>query len=326
MAENITFHFEGASADSHRMNFYEAARFQYAAARLLVKLAQFRHEGKFVKKITNNSNFNIELIGQTDGSFNINVEDPGQINADNQFVKISLGDLLAYVSERVVEKIDQAVLVGETTDSTARHRHLLSGLTQEEFDGHVEQILDGNGLTASLPPLVSDSVKRRAAEIYRERRLEASRRSVSRIDVARGQRLVAMSAPLLSEMATALRRSADTLQVSAKDTDGPSGTVLFLDRGMAQQIETASVDDDITTILVDVIQFNKDNGWGKARFESGSVIVSFNIPSDILPSIRQKIIDGMNNDQILIQAYFVRDKGGKIVRLIVVGVLPTPED
>jgi hypothetical protein len=50
MPETLTFHFEGALADSHRMNFYESARFQYAAARLMVKLAQFRQRGRFVKK------------------------------------------------------------------------------------------------------------------------------------------------------------------------------------------------------------------------------------------------------------------------------------
>ncbi|WP_327209526.1 hypothetical protein [Rhizobium leguminosarum] len=110
MPETLTFHFEGALADSHRMNFYESARFQYAAARLMVKLAQFRQGGKFVQKITTSSNFNIQLASQSDGSFNINVEDPGQDPTEDQFIKISLADLIAYVSERIVEKIDETTL------------------------------------------------------------------------------------------------------------------------------------------------------------------------------------------------------------------------
>jgi len=105
MPEMLTFHFEGALADAHAMNFYESARFQYAAARLMVKLAQFRHSGRFVQKITNNSNFDIKLKSQSDGSFNINVEDSGQSKSDDPFIKISLADLIAYVSERIVGKI-----------------------------------------------------------------------------------------------------------------------------------------------------------------------------------------------------------------------------
>jgi hypothetical protein len=93
MSEALTFHFEGALADSHRMNFYECARFQYAAARLMVKLAQFRKQGSFKKKITNSSNFNIELVSQSNGSFNINIEDHEQLATEDSFIEISLPDL-----------------------------------------------------------------------------------------------------------------------------------------------------------------------------------------------------------------------------------------
>ena len=87
MREALSFHFEGSLADEHRMNFYESARFQYAAARLIVKLAQFRQRGNFSQKITNNSNIAIELVAQTEGSFNINVEIPEQGPTDEEFVK-----------------------------------------------------------------------------------------------------------------------------------------------------------------------------------------------------------------------------------------------
>lgn len=107
MPENLTFHFEGALADEHRMNFYESARFQYAAARLLVKLSQFRTSGRFSKKISNKSNYDVRLVSHSDGSFNINVEDSGKGKSDDEFMDVSLGDLVAYVSERVIEKIDE---------------------------------------------------------------------------------------------------------------------------------------------------------------------------------------------------------------------------
>ncbi|PPJ44498.1 hypothetical protein C0075_26245, partial [Rhizobium sp. KAs_5_22] len=65
---------------------------------------------RFVKSITNKSNFSIQLKSQSEGSFNINVEDPGQSEDENPFINISLADLVAYVSERVIEKIDEPTL------------------------------------------------------------------------------------------------------------------------------------------------------------------------------------------------------------------------
>ena len=325
MSETLTFHFEGALADSHRMNFYESARFQYAAARLMVKLAQFRKHGRFVQKITNNSNFDIQLVSQIDGSFNINIEDPGQSPAEESFVKISLADLVAYVSERVVDKIDQATLSEAALSN--RNRLVDSKLADTDpataIDQLVEAALADKVLTSSLPPDVQDLIKRRVAESYREQRLSVSQSAISRIDFARSQKLIAMSAPLISEMATALRTSAATLEVrSSVHEHGRS--VLFLDRDMAQEIETAIVDPEITPILGDITQFNKDNGWGKLKIDQGVKTISFSIPYDILPSIRQKLIDNMKVDQVYLQTYFVRDRSGEVVRLIAVGILPTP--
>jgi hypothetical protein len=325
MPETLTFHFEGALADYHRMNFYESARFQYAAARLMVKLAQFRQQGSFVKKITNTSNFDIQLVSQDDGSFNINVEDPGQEGADESFIKISLADLIAYVSERIVEKIDETTLA--SVPIPHRGTGTAGGIDDENpaaaLDQLVEATMADKALTAGLSAQVQELVKRRVAESYRERRLAISKDAISRIDFSRSQRLIAMSAPLISEMATALRRSADTLEVTSS-TPGETRPFLFLDRRMAQEIETAIVDQDITPILGDITQFNKDNGWGKLKIEDGAKTVSFNIPYDILPTIRQNLIDNMKRDLVYLQTYFVRDRSGEVIRLIAVGILPTP--
>jgi hypothetical protein len=327
MAEMLTFHFEGALADSHRMNFYESSRFQYAAARLMVKLAQFRQSGKFVQKITNSSNFNIELVSQSDGSFNINVEDSHRPTTGDQFINISLSDLIAYVAERIVGKIDETTLSDTALPSRSALSH--SEGTDSGAAASIEKLAESamadQTFTTNLPIQVRDLVRRRVAESYRERRLAENQRAITRIDSVRSQKLVAMSAPLLSEMATALRRSADTLEVTSS-VDGQTRSVLFLDRQMAYEIETAAVDSDITPILCDITQFNKDNGWGKLKIENGAKIVSFNIPSDILPMLKQTLIDGMRRDLVYLQTYFVRDATGEVIRMIVVGILPTPTE
>lgn len=319
MPENLKFHFEGALADEHRMNFYESARFQYAAARLLVKLSQFRNSGRFNKKISNKSNYDVRLVSQSDGSFNINVEDSGKGKSDDEFIDVSLGDLVAYVSERVIEKIDEdslkkAGLISRGTDA---------GQAQSQVDQIVENIGSGKTKLDEVPTEIRDVIRRRLAEVSREERMENNTESIKKIDFARSQKLIAMSAPLISEMATALRRSADSLEVSSS-VSGASKPVLFLDQNMAAEIETSIVDSEITALLCDVVQFNKDNGWGKVKIENGTVVVSFSIPYDILPRIKQTLIDTMKKDQVYLQTYFVRDRAGDVIRLIVAGILPAP--
>lgn len=325
MSETLTFHFEGALADSHKMNFYESARFQYAAARLMVKLAQFRRSGKFSKNITSKSNFDIKLISQSDGSFNINVEDPGQESSQGNFINISLSDLIAYVGERVIEKIDEVAIASANVPNDGGQA-VDGGFSSEPMsvlDQLVAEVAANGALIFNQPPQVQELIRRRTAEIEREARLADSGAMIAQIDSAQSQKLIAMSAPLMNEMATALRTSADTLEVRSSNA-GQTRSVLFLDRKMAEDIETAVVDKNPIAILGDITQFNKDNGWGKLKIEGGAKIVGFNIPYDVLPSIKQTLIDNMKRDMVYLKAYFVRDRAGEVVRLIVDGILPTP--
>lgn len=327
MAERITFHFEGAQADDHRMNFYEAARFQYDAARLLVKLAQFRASGKFVDNISDKSNHNVILVAQKGGSFNYNIEEPEP--SKDAFLNIALSDLVAYVAERVIEKLDETAMATfvlpalEFDQDEDESDEVGDVLEVAEIDGLAEAVLAGDKLTASLPLETSKLIKRRVAEVYRERRLTAATKAIAKISDDQSQKLVAMAAPLIVGMGTALRKSANTLEITTQKR-GPVKSVLFLDRKMAREIETAAVDRIITPILGDIAQFNKENGWGKLRIENGAKMVSFSIPSDVLPTIRQTIIDNMKKDLVYFKTYFVRDRAKKVKRLIIVGILPTP--
>ncbi|WP_082675653.1 hypothetical protein [Aureimonas ureilytica] len=335
MAEKLSFHFEGSIADQNKMNFYEAARFQYAAARLMVKLAQFRQQGSFVKNITNVSNFDINLSSHRAGSFNINVEDNTKKSSAGNFVDASMSDLISYVGERVIGKIDESsldkTLIEAFTQTAAGEAVTVSvdggagpSITSA-LDKLVEAYVDNSDIANEWPSQIKDLVTRRLAEMVRARRLEEQKSDLSKIDLLRDQKLISMSAPLIGEMATALRKSADTLEIRSSFHSRQS-PVLFLDQKMAKEIEAAVVDKDITTILCDVIQFNKDNGWGKVKIDNGSKTISFNIPSDVMPIMKQKLIDSMRKDLVYLQTYFVRDKAKQVIRLIAVGVLPTPSN
>lgn len=319
MVELIKFHFEGALAEKHRMNFYEAARFQYAAARLMVKLGQFRNVGKVSQKITRKNNLDIQLITHAEGSFNINIEDSAEVPKKGPFLDATLTDLLAFVSDELVGKIDESDHEGTVTAPTGADTSLIAFV-----DNLADLIVNDLAYLHEVPSELQDVVKRRVAELYRERRLSRKADTLRQITTVRRRKLIAATAPLFSQMAIALRRSADTLEVHSS-VDGLDRPLLYLNQTMASEIETAKVDDKITTLLGDIEQFNKQNGWGKFKFEGGTKTVSFNIPYHLLDDMKQRLIDMMKVDLVNLQTYCVRDATGEIVRLIAVGILPTPQ-
>lgn len=326
MSERITFHFEGGLASEHTLNFYEAARFQYAAARLMVKLSQFRQRGSFVRNITSSTNFNILLLPSTEGSFNINTDSSDEDSREEKFIDASLGDMFSFVSERLVEKGDEDSL----RSSLVANRDVLSGAGLDAANDRTDpdeliRYLEANpNLREMLHPETREAIERRIAEVERTKRLKSVRSELAKIDAAREQKLISMSAPLFSEMATALRRSATSLEVISKRSGGDS-RVLYLNERMASEIETAKVDEQITPILADIIQYNKETGYGKVRLANIARTIGFSIPSDTKDEMQADLISQMGKDMVFLQAYFVRDRAKEVVRLIVVGLLPLPE-
>lgn len=329
MAERLVFEFEGALADQHRMNFYEASRFQYAAARLLVKLSQFRNSGRFRQKITDLSNVGITLEAQEEGSFRINVDAPDAAANDaeqNAFLDVPLANLLSYVSERIIAKTDDDELIALING----HRELVDRFGRipdgdgEQLERVIRMLVEDHGLRAHIFPEAAEIIERRISEVGREDRLIASRAQIARIDPAREQKLISMASPLVSEMATALRRSANTLRIQSVRR-GEVTNVLYLNKRMAQEIESSDVDDEITPILGDIIQYNKETGWGKVRLQIAAHPLSFSVPSDMKAQLQETLLRQMGRDQVYLQVYIVRDRAREPLRLILAGILPLPE-
>lgn len=329
MQEKLTFHLDGSLARDHELNFYEAARFQYAAARLIVKLEQFRINGKFPKKITNKSNKDILLQTHKNGSFEISILLPiVAMAAQDAFLSVSMGQLMSYAFERIVGKTsDSDVAIALNANKAIVDK---IGAIHENDTKLIKQALDiiqeDRGIMEDLRLELRETLERRIAETTREHEMTERHDQWVRIDSPREQKLISMSAPLVSEMATILRRSADTMEIVTTDSAENPKAILFLNRQMAEEIETSVVDKEITPILGDIIQYNKETGWGKARLSISSKPLSFNVPSDIKGRIQGMLLASMGNDKAYIQTYVVRDKAKEPVRLIIVGVLPPPPE
>jgi len=320
VSEILTFHFDGELASSHRMNFYEAARFQYAAARLLVKLAQFREFGRFGQRITSSSNYDIEIKTHTKGSFNINVEDKTPQKTSNNsseksktlepFIDVPLSSLFSYVADRLLSKSDESA---EDEEGAKVNKSL--SVNEEKI---LNNVLSGTLNIEETPVEIRDIIRKHISEINRKN-LDTHTKIFSKIDDIKSQKLVAMSAPLFKEMATPLRTSASTLEVQSTRR-GKKTSLVFIDKKIADEIENEKIDKLPTNISGNIKQLNKDNGYGKIQIENGLKTIGFNVPYDLLPKLKMILIQGLAENMVDIKAFLVRDQADEVIKAIIIDI------
>jgi hypothetical protein len=239
---------------------------------------------------------------------------------------MSLTDLLAYVIERIIAKTDDADLISlfNAAPEITEKFGAINDNDSQMLETVVRALLTEPELRQAIFPESSELVERRISELARQDRLAASKTQVARIDAPREQKLISMAAPLISEMATALRRSADTLKIEGSNQHTKSN-VLFLNQSMAQDIIGSKVDEQITPILGNIIQYNKETGWGKVRLQIANQPLSFSVPSDQKSVLQDTLLTQMGKEQVYLQVYIVRDKAREPIRLIIAGILPLPD-
>jgi hypothetical protein len=125
-----------------------------------------------------------------------------------------------------------------------------------------------------------------------------------------------MAAPLLKEMNVPLRRSASRLNIDAVANDNEF-KILSANKEMADAVDTELVDDHLTRIDIDIVQFDKESGWGKFRNDEWDGRASFSIPGDILDDLKQTAVDAMHQDMVEVDCVFVRSAAGIPQRIIV---------
>lgn len=234
---------------------------------------------------------------------------------------------MTYVFERIVGKSSDND-VAKTLNSVKEITDTFGKISETNTD-QIQQILDyvekNQDRMAAMSDKQAELYERLLAERERVVVLEKNTLELRKIDPIREQKLITMSAPLVSEMATTLRTSADSLQVIAHSNTGiKRSNILYLNKKMAEDIENDVVDKQMTSVLGNIIQYNKENGWGKVRAEFPNSPISFNIPSDVKSILQSKILAAMGKEQIYMRTYIVRNKAKEPIRLIVVGLMDLP--
>jgi hypothetical protein len=317
--DQLLFHFQGGLADQNRMDFYEAARFQYAAARLSVKLDQFRRTGRFSKRVTESSRTNIDLSPFQAGSFNLKVSSSEDFSGQFK-IEVPLTALWTYIIERVFQPTDTNVALDLIDDNSLRSEFF--DLVDNNIFSSGEaiallrrQVDQARGLT----PTENELLDRLVSEAERRAYLKSHRDLLAAITPEQDAALVTMATPLLSEIAVPLRRSAKRVTIATIDAMGER-KVLTTNRRTAEALEQIKVDKHVTSIDVNIVQYNKETGWGKFRNPNWEGIPSFSVPADRKDDLRFDLLSAMKEDMVSADAYVVRSLSGEPIRMILVDV------
>jgi hypothetical protein len=330
MSEQIDFTFRGRLSNEHTLDFYEAGRFQYGAARLMVKLDQFRRTGRFSARVTYENNTRILLRTQEDGSFIVSTLVPFLQAGGAEFLQAHLGLLWSYVADRVLkpastDNIRDALATQwqllETFDATVAQQGEQARRTLDLLHNRIDR---GDELTAQNTQLY----ERLLSEGTRRAYLEGERETLRAISPEQDAKLISMASPLLKDMGVALRSSASTLQIVANDNI-QQRKLVYLDKRMAAEVDTSRIDDQPTLILVRIVQYNTETGWGKLRTLEAVGLLSFNVPADRKEGVRRSLLDAMdegeNTMNTYIQCLFVRSLEGILKRAIIFDIVDLDE-
>lgn len=315
----LQFRFQGGLADQNRMDFYEAARFQYAAARLTVKLDQFRRTGRFPKRVTEASRTNIDLHPFAQGSFNLKISASDDVNS-KLHVSVPLTALWTYIIERVFQPTDTTAAL-DLIDSAALRAEFFEIVDNNVFKSQqaIDLLRSKVETEYGLAPNEQELLERLISESERRGYLESHRELLGQISPAEDAALVTMATPLLSEIAVPLRRSAKIVTITSIDRFG-ARKILTADKESAGALQSIQVDKSVTVIDVDIVQFNKETGWGKFRNPYWEGIPSFSVPADRKSELKNDLLSAMQEDNVRVDAYIVRSLSGEPIRLIIVDV------
>lgn len=235
------------------------------------------------------------------------------------FLQANIGLLWSYVADRVLKRASPDAI----REALATQQGLI-----ETFDAHIAEAGEQNRRTLDLledriarTDFVNDENKRLYERLIAERDrsayLEGHADALARITPDQDAKLVSMSTPLLKDMGRALQKSASTLQVIANDNEANPRHIIFLNRRMAREVDLEQMDDQTTLILVHIVQYNVETGWGKLRTAEHQGLLSFNVPSDLKGRLQAAILREMNRQDSYIECQFVRTPQRVLQRAIV---------
>lgn len=280
--EGIRLKFRGGLADSGQLHLYEFGRSQYATARFVATVENFRRTGRVAQRITSATYIDMRIAAPERGSFIEDILVPSLQQGLAAVVSTPLSALISYVwhlmtprqpkTDEIIAEIArrQVAIEEQRTQQEAERTKQLEMLRDISNGGYattkraldiVASALENNRLTDDSGNLsersISEAQLELLAEQEREREFAAYRSELEKVDEEDISKLTSKLRGMVGEMALPLRRSADQMHIISSNDNRQ---IVYLNPEIARQVQRKQIDEELTLIEVRVRSWDRDTG------------------------------------------------------------------
>ena len=345
--EVISFTFRGGIADASELDFYEAGRFSYGAARLIYTLERFRQDRRVVRRLSRKVNADIRIRAAERGSFLQDVLIIAAPVIADCALQVSFQAIFSYAwnlllppargqdvalqianykselekqkTEQERERTEQIRLMTEVANNN-------NATTQQALTILEHTLKNEPQAAVNATHLSIDELNARRDELNGfEQRRELSKEFRGQLDTIRPNEERTLTSQIrkpISDLALPLRSSAQSVDIGV--APGRSDYAKLRPESV-RVIASESEDDTPTTLRVSIRMYDKETGYGKLYLPEIQRPISFRVLSALKHLLLDKITEAMREESVVITGYFIRDYYGSITSFILEGILDEEE-
>ena len=155
------------------------------------------------------------------------------------------------------------------------------------------------------------------AEQQRIEEFKENEAELKEIDEKSMNKLTSRVRPMISEMTLPLRRSAEKMFISPSKSSHP---YVFLNKELARNLTEKESEEQISDIVGRVKGYDRDAGVGKFSSSDLPRILNFIVPLQARDELRDKILEAMKRNRVILRCRKTVDKSGMPTSLILIDV------
>ncbi|MBL4854342.1 MAG: hypothetical protein JKY25_08905 [Robiginitomaculum sp.] len=329
----IKFSFEGSLADRNLMDFYEASRFHYGAARLLYTVNYLSEHGKIPKRITKKIyNQAFVIHPPKKGSWELFVLGYIGLKVSDQVIKRGTDYILNNLFP-LKKKLDEtATLIKRQGHLSENAQNLVNKIQGSKKENQLEikdeavafinqQIIDTK-LEDDFRDLViglNQAAKRfKSAGIYEAECLP------KKLSLEQQYTLIDKTRVMFKEIGYPLNKSADSVSlIHTNDNKEKVTNTIFLSD--IDALSENEMEETITVITARIKSFDKETGWLKIRVKGDTDAKGMLLKRSNRKGNIAEVLEAMKNEVVIFSVYRVITPVGSTKYYVFNEYLGTPE-
>lgn len=329
--ELIAFKFEGGLANQGTMNFYSASRFQYGAARFLLKIAHYQQTGRVLQKVSVKIDCDYRIIVTEEGSWLERVWDFGKDLSTKKYITVPVKTLFNVVLGRLSPKRDPHSITLELakidldkSNVMLDRDRIMEGLAYRALDAKDDLINylkeENNKLKDKNSGPVFDIVQNNLQALESQENLRKDILNYS--DEISSMEISGDTAKLIQYNESAIRdmfvpvanQNVDRMLIGTGDFENFSGMVDIESVNNLEGVETS-----VETLTTEgaIKSYDFETGWGKFRNFQFPGTIPFVVDSTVRKYIESDVVAAAQARKGGFVFRYVRSKNsGKVVRLV----------